>query len=275
MTTQSLPKKNLLKRGLVGCLTTLGIACLGLVALYYGARWGYYQGWWGKNNPVARYFWLCDAPAGFEQTLYPENVEILVPACENLRGVHHQSVYFTSDRQYLNLGNPCDGRYSYWLEIATGLTVTRPSNVQYMTEHMFEDDVWTKIWISLGSSEIITTHPGSATLDECGVDYDYHREGLFSDDKRRIATLDGIYDATSGEKLLEYGIGDYDTLSYPSIHFFRPCAWLPDNRGVILAPSGPWGLEVLVWGGYDEYLTHSEYPVPQPVLKFNVPEAYR
>ncbi len=269
MTTQTLPKKNLLKRGLVGCLTTLGIACLGLVVLYYGARWGYYQGRWGKDNPVARYLWLCNAPAGFERTLYPENVEILSPACEGVG-----SVEFTSDKQYLRV------RTTDWVEIATGqITTTRPGYVQYFTGWTREDGERIDYWIDLGSGEVLTTSPGNVvTLAECGLDYDFW-EGLFSEDGRRIARYDGIYDAASGERLLQYGIGDYEATGdsyHQSIHDFYPCVWLPDNQSVILIPPMlPWGLELLIWGDYGEYMSHSEHPVPQPVLRFTVPEAYR
>ncbi len=269
------PKKNALKKGLVGCLTALVIACLGLVVLYYGARWGYYQGRWGKDNPVARYLWLCDAPAGFERTLYPENVEILAPACENFNGLGHHSVQFTSDKQYLYLGNSVD-KSGYWLEIATKqVTTTRPTNVRYLADWRREGDERINVWFDLDSHEVITTYPGGVTLMVCGKNYDFE-EGLISEDKRRIAKLDGIYDAVSGEKLLGYGIGDYDSISYlPSIHLFYPCAWFPDNQGIILEPGITWGLELLIWERYGDDLPNTNYPVPQPVLKFNVPEAYR
>ncbi len=254
-----MPKK------LRGCLIALAILIVGVIVVYNGARWSYYQGWWGKDNPIARYLWLCDAPPGFEQTLYPENVEILVPACEGVG-----SVEFTSDKQYLRV------RTTDWVEIATGhITTTRPSYVQYITRYRLDEDKnRITIWIHLDTHEVITTHPDSVTLEECGRDYDF-REGLFSEDSRRLARRDGIYDAASGAKLLDYGLG-YVQGQEQTLSSFYPCAWLPDNQGLILIPpSLPWGLELLIFSYYGEYLPQSNYPVPQPVLQFNVPEAYR
>ncbi len=261
-----------MSKKLRGCLTILAVFIVGVIVIYYGARWGYYQGWWGQNNPVARYLWLCDAPPGFEQTLYPENVEILVPACENLDKLDHRTIYFTSDKQYLRVGNL--ERSGYWIEIAGGQVTVKPSHVQYLTERRREGNEWVTRWFTLDSNEIITSDPGGVILKECGRDYDFW-EGLFSEDRRRIARYDGIYDATSGKKLLDYGLGYNLPYPQPSIHYFTPCLWLPDNQGLILEPGVPWGLELLLFSNYDDYLPHSEYPVPQPVLKFTVPDAYR
>jgi len=264
-----MPKK------LSGCLIALAIFIVGVIVIYNGARWSYYQGWWGRDNPVARYLWLCDAPPDFEQTLYPANVEILVPACENLVRVSHRPTYFTSDKAYLRVDHDQE-RSGYWLEIATGqILSTRPPNVQYVTRYnLDENNQRITIWIDLDTREVITTHPGSVTLEECGRDYNF-REGLFSADGRRIARFDGIYDAMSGEKLLNYGLGYDLPYSQPSIHYFRPCLWLPENQGLILVPGSVWGLELLIFSQYGEYLPGTNYPVPQPVLKFTLPETYR
>jgi len=259
------------------CLTYT-VAAVGVVALagwllYHGARWSYYQGWWGRDNPVARYLWLCDAPPDFEQTLYPANVEILVPACENLVRVSHRPTYFTSDKQYLHVDHYLEG--GYWLEIATGkITTTRPLHVQYATGWQRESGERVDWWFNLDSREVITTSPGSVvTLAECGMDYDFW-EGLFSPDGRWIARFDGIYDAASGENLLDYGLG-YVPGQGQTLSSFYPCAWLPDNQGLILTPGSVWGLELLIFSQYGEYLPGTNYPVPQPVLKFTLPEAYR
>ncbi len=268
-----MPKK------LSGCLIALAIFIVGVVVVYNGARWSYYQGWWGKQNPIARYLWLCDAPPGFEQTLYPENVEILVPACENLVGSSHRPTYFTSDKKYLRVDHYLESS-GYWVEIATKqITTTRPSYVQYFTgrtryfaERKFAEPI--DYWIDLSSREVFTTSPGSVvTLAECGMDYDLW-EGLFSEDGRRIARFDGIYDAASGKKLLDYGLG-YVQGQGQTLNSFYPCVWLPDNQGLVLIPPRPWGLELLIFSEYGEYLPSSNYPVPQSVLKFNVPESYR
>ena len=183
------------------CLTypgaAVGVWALAGWLLYHGARWSYYQGWWGRDNPVTRYLWLCDAPPDFEQTLYPANVEIRVPACEG-----GGSVEFTSDKQYLRV------RTTNWVEIATGQTLsTRPAHVQYRTYYSLdENNQRITIWADLDTREVMTTHPDSVTLEECGMDYDFW-EGLFSADGRRIARFDGIYDAASGEKVFNYGLG--------------------------------------------------------------------
>ena len=113
------------------------------------------------------------------------------------------------------------------------------------------------------------------TLEACSQLVN-REQGILSEDGRRIAKEDGIYDAQTDERLLDYGLVVPNSDVCESIHTFYPCAWLPENRGVVLIPSGPWGFELLMLGGcYSEHFTHSNYPVPQPVLKFTVPEAYR
>lgn len=230
-----------MSKKLRGCLTILAVFIVGVIVIYYGARWAYYQGWWGKSSPVARYLWLCDAPPEFEQTLYPEGMEILLPACKNLLSDqwYHRLVFFSSDRQYVAIRG--DQEYD---------------------------------WIDLDTGNITVTQPLSVTLEECITDKIVEVVSL---DGRRIAKQDGIYDVQSGEKLLNYGLEEHELTVCPSLDVFYPCAWLPENRGIILVPgSPPWGLELLALDGcYGEHLIRSNYPVPQPVLKFNVPEAYR
>ncbi|MFZ5501130.1 MAG: hypothetical protein ACOY58_04375, partial [Candidatus Micrarchaeota archaeon] len=199
-----------------------------------GARPAYYQGWWGKHNPFARYFWLCGAPPDFEATLYPETVEILVPACEHLSRYSnaYRSSAVTPDRQYLAVKKVSG--YD-WINLDTGMVVTKPLSV---------------------------------TLEECS---DLDSDSLLSPDGRRIATEEGIYDAETGEKLFDSGI----ERCYNCMDEFMPCTWLPDNSGVVLIPPRTWGLELLILESYNEYISHTDFPVPQPILKLNVPEAYR
>jgi hypothetical protein len=51
-------------------------------ALYYLARFTYHQGWWGRDNLLARALWLCSAPQELEQTFYPDKIEVVVPGCQ-------------------------------------------------------------------------------------------------------------------------------------------------------------------------------------------------
>jgi hypothetical protein len=67
-----------------------------LIALSYGifsavGSYGYCHGWWGKANSLMRALWLCKCSPEFERSLYPENVDVLVSACECAGG--HRRVH--------------------------------------------------------------------------------------------------------------------------------------------------------------------------------------
>jgi len=79
------------RRRLGGCLITLLL--LGIT--YLIASFGYCRGWWGKENLILRSLWLCTCSKKFEQSLYPENVEVLVSARECTNG-HRQILPFES-----------------------------------------------------------------------------------------------------------------------------------------------------------------------------------
>lgn len=70
------------KRGFKSCLlwAVILIIVLSLSPLVF--KFGYCHSWWGKGNLLLRSLWLCSCSPEFEQSLYPENVEILVSACE-------------------------------------------------------------------------------------------------------------------------------------------------------------------------------------------------
>lgn len=72
------------KRITTGCLILIGILCLSPVPGYYTARFGYCHSWWGKESLLMRSWWLCSCSPGFEQTLYPDHIEVMYPACENV-----------------------------------------------------------------------------------------------------------------------------------------------------------------------------------------------
>ncbi len=180
-----------------GCWVALAALVVVGVGLYSGLRWAYYQGWWGEENYVARYLWLCDAPPGFERTLYPENVEILVPACENMSEDQYlYPVFFSSDSEYIAVKKEA------------GLS-----------------------WIDLTTGNITSIRPTTATLESCR----HTPKELLSPDGRWIAKRDGIYAAETGEKLLDYGLSSRKLNSCMSPDTFSPCVWLPDNSGVILS----------------------------------------
>ena len=96
--------KRLRVRLITGCLLFL----VGPIACYYLARFTYHQGWWGRDNLVARSLWLCSAPSSLEETFYPENVDVLVPACQNIHsgGGFQWAIAPLPSHQYIIA--PCD-----------------------------------------------------------------------------------------------------------------------------------------------------------------------
>ncbi len=54
------------------------VLLLGLsLLLYYGYCWG----WWGRNSLLMQYIFQCGCPIASEQTRYPDEVDVIVPAC--------------------------------------------------------------------------------------------------------------------------------------------------------------------------------------------------
>lgn len=58
----------------LGCLLLL----LGLPILaYYGYCWG----WWGRQSLLLQYLFQCNCPPASEEARYPEQVDVIIPAC--------------------------------------------------------------------------------------------------------------------------------------------------------------------------------------------------
>lgn len=45
---------------------------------------GYCSGWWGRDSLFLRALWLCSCSEAFEQSLYPDHVEVMYSACNNV-----------------------------------------------------------------------------------------------------------------------------------------------------------------------------------------------
>lgn len=58
----------------LSCFTLL----LGLpLLLYYGYCWGL----WGRSSLLLQYLFQCSCPSASEEARYPEQVDVVVPAC--------------------------------------------------------------------------------------------------------------------------------------------------------------------------------------------------
>ncbi len=64
---------------------TVLIIVIVVFLLQLSTRIGYCNSWWGKNSLLMRSFWLCSCGAEFEQSLYPDHVEVVFSACDNVR----------------------------------------------------------------------------------------------------------------------------------------------------------------------------------------------
>ena len=61
----------------IGCFTLLfGLPLL----LYYGYCWGL----WGRQSLLLQYLFQCGCPPVSEEARYPEEVDVIVPACQNV-----------------------------------------------------------------------------------------------------------------------------------------------------------------------------------------------
>lgn len=67
-----------------------------LVAIPFLVWLGFCQGWWLQQNLWAHYWWQCQCGPEFEQSLYPDNVEIIVSACRDPR-----SAVISPDGRYM------------------------------------------------------------------------------------------------------------------------------------------------------------------------------
>lgn len=66
------------------CLIVAVLSIATPFVAYYLTQFGYCHGWWGKQNLIMRSLWLCSCPPELEQTLYPENVEVMFSACQDI-----------------------------------------------------------------------------------------------------------------------------------------------------------------------------------------------
>jgi len=92
-------------------------------------QFGYCQGWWLKSNPWAYYWWLCDCNPEFEESLYPENVDVVVSACYD-----PQRATLSPNGRYMIFGSG-SGK-SYLLDLVTGDKKTWPRHAGWQPPMM-------------------------------------------------------------------------------------------------------------------------------------------
>src|SRR5258706_14449246 len=62
---------------LMGCFVIpIGLGILG----YYGYCWGL----WGRHSLLLQYLFQCNCPAASENVRYSKEVDIIIPACQNV-----------------------------------------------------------------------------------------------------------------------------------------------------------------------------------------------
>jgi hypothetical protein len=54
-----------------------------LLLLYYGYCWG----WWGRNSLLMQYLFQCGCPVASNEARYPEQVDVVVPACRYVSSI--------------------------------------------------------------------------------------------------------------------------------------------------------------------------------------------
>ena len=129
---------------------------LGLVILlpfltYYSVQAGYCQGWWGKQNLFFRSLWLCSCSPELEHTFYPDHVEVMFSACQEVIIQPSWDGYFlvTGDKNY-------EDSNRYLLNGFTGEKINldlvdSPDRITLLPEHMifYSSQIhnWKEEWI--------------------------------------------------------------------------------------------------------------------------------
>jgi hypothetical protein len=123
---------------LSGCLKALGLIIILIIILPYVAKFGYCRGWWLKPTPWAYYWWLCDCGPDFEQSLYPDNIEIVVSACSDPK-----AATLSPDGRYMIIGVRLAAK-SYLLDFVTGekrgwlYRSPSPTDVEFWTDRFVQ-----------------------------------------------------------------------------------------------------------------------------------------
>jgi hypothetical protein len=109
----------------LGCITAL----LGFpLLLYYGYCWGL----WGRQSLLLQYLFQCNCPPASEEARYPEQVDVIVPAC------HQSYVELSPSGRLLKVNQETSGfSSSYLLDLQTMQEVPAQSFSGFLT-----DDLW-------------------------------------------------------------------------------------------------------------------------------------
>jgi hypothetical protein len=102
------------------------------VLLYYGYCWGI----WGRNILLMQYLFQCNCPPASEETRYPDNVDVIIPACRNI----NVSTRLSPSGRFLYVREENQGLASaYLLDLQTmeRIDVTDQSFSSFLT-----DDLW-------------------------------------------------------------------------------------------------------------------------------------
>ncbi len=120
---------------------------------YVITRTGYCQSWWGSDVLIFRSLWLCGCGADFEQSLYPDGVEVMFSACEDVTvyevgsGTH---LYVEGDAQYSDAD-------AYLLDMMTGEKIPFTAALEPNDGYEFLTD--TLLWV-FQSRHPDNPHPG-------------------------------------------------------------------------------------------------------------------
>jgi hypothetical protein len=224
---------------MLGCLIFL-LVCAGLPWLVNQiGRFGYYQQWWLHDSLVARAFWLCGAPADFEQTLYGQEVEILMPGCENISSdrTTFSPIYLTNDENYLYL-------YDFFLDLNTGQRIQRVEGVKNTGP--------------CGQGDVISPN-GLLVAEEDGI-YE-----IATDQKIITYNLPTVRAPSIA-------------FPYLPLHNYYPCVWMRDGSTVILTPSSVYTLDDPIMDNVAPGTNFNKdgsaiiwfFGIPQPAIKYNL-----
>jgi hypothetical protein len=106
------------------CFTLLLGLPLLLLLLYYGYCWG----WWGQHSLLLQYFFQCSCPLASKEARYPDEVDVIVPACH-----YGNSMLSPSGRLLYVHENNGKFNSTYLLDLQTNqkITFTLPEGSNY------------------------------------------------------------------------------------------------------------------------------------------------
>ena len=127
--------------------TRIWISCSVLLGAPFLLYFGYCWGLWGRSSVLLQYLLQCNCPASSEEARYPKEVDLIIPACNNVA-----VMLFPNGHRLYVLEKNSGITSSYLLNLQTGEKTPIGSREGYF--HFLSDDI-VYVWLFGGEEEYI------------------------------------------------------------------------------------------------------------------------